>query len=195
MGDVTCVSPRQALFAWLLSSTRSQIAASAPFRQICDANRLPDNGPALAVCKNRPCPPLSLIALQSPAGRRLPWSRPCTIGGPFTKPGLIHHTDRGGQYLSVRHTERVAEAGIGPSVGSVDDSYDTARAETIESLCKTEWIHRRGPWRTMQDLERTIFGRVDWFDNRPLPWSVRTIPQAGAEKNVNTPRDVLDMAA
>ncbi len=67
---------------------------------------------------------------------------------PVQKGGLIHHSDRGGQYLSIRYTERLAEAGIEPSVGSVGDSYDNALAETINGLYKTELVHRQGPWRS-----------------------------------------------
>ncbi len=96
--------------------------------------------------------------------------------------------------MSVRHTARLAEAGIGPSVGSFGDSYDTARAETINGLCKTELIHRQGPWRTMQDLEIATLGRVDWFNHRCLPRPIGTIPPAAAEvgfyANMNTPDKV-----
>ena len=67
----------------------------------------------------------------------------------------------GGQYLSIRYTERLAEAGIEPSVGSVGDSYDNALAETINGLYKTELVHRQGPWRNMQDLEMATLGWVD----------------------------------
>ena len=80
---------------------------------------------------------------------------------PVQKGGLIHHSDRGGQYLSIRYTERLAEAGIEPSVGSVGDSYDNALAETINGLYKTELVHRQGPWRNMQDLEMATLGWVD----------------------------------
>jgi putative transposase len=67
--------------------------------------------------------------------------------------GLIHHSDRGSQYMSIKYTERLAEAGIEPSVGSVRDSYDNALAETINGLFKAEVIHRRGPWRTFEAVE------------------------------------------
>ena len=69
---------------------------------------------------------------------------------PVHKGGLIHHSDRGGQYLSIRYTERLALAGIEPSVGSVGDSYDNALAETINGLYKAEVIHRLGPWKCMR---------------------------------------------
>jgi putative transposase len=69
---------------------------------------------------------------------------------PIHRGGLVHHSDRGSQYVSIRYTERLAEAGIEPSVGSVGDSYDNALAETINGLYKAELIHRRGPWRSFE---------------------------------------------
>src|SRR5690606_24627571 len=78
---------------------------------------------------------------------------------------LIHHSDRGVQYLSIRYTERLAEAGIEPSVGSKGDSYDNALAETIIGLFKTEVIHRRGPWRGFEDVEFATLNWVWWFNN------------------------------
>ena len=72
---------------------------------------------------------------------------------PSQDDGLIHHSDRGSQYLSIRYSERLAEAGIEPSVGSKGDSYDNALAETINGLYKAEVIHRRGPWKTKQAVE------------------------------------------
>ncbi len=82
--------------------------------------------------------------------------------------GLIHHSDRGGQYLSIRYTERPSDAGIEPSVGSVGDSYDNALAESIIGLYKTEVIHRRGPWRTFEAVEFATLKWIDWFNNRRL---------------------------
>jgi len=114
---------------------------------------------------------------------------------PVQKSGLIHHSDRGGQYLSIRYTERLAEAGIEPSVGSVGDSYDNALAETINGLYKTELVHRQGPWRNMQDLEMATLGWVDWFNNRRLLGPIGNIPPAEAEQNFYAQRDVLDMVA
>jgi putative transposase len=114
---------------------------------------------------------------------------------PVQKGGLIHHSDRGGQYLSIRYTERLAEAGIEPSVGSVGDSYDNALAETINGLYKTELVHRQGPWRNMQDLEMATLGWVDWFNNRRLLGPIGNIPPAEAEENFYAQRDVLDMVA
>lgn len=80
--------------------------------------------------------------------------------------GLVHHSDRGSQYLSIRYTERLAEAGIEPSVGSVGDSYDNALAETINGLFKAEVIHRRGPWRSFDAVEYATLEWVDWFNHR-----------------------------
>lgn len=82
--------------------------------------------------------------------------------------GLVHHSDRGSQYLSIAYTERLAEAGIEASVGSVGDSYDNALAETINGLFKTEVIRRRGPWRTAEAVEFAVLEWVDWFNNRRI---------------------------
>jgi putative transposase len=82
--------------------------------------------------------------------------------------GLIHHSDRGSQYVAIKYTERLAEAGIEPSVGSVGDSYDNALAETINGLYKAELIHRRGPWRSFETVELATLTWVDWFNNRRL---------------------------
>jgi putative transposase len=85
-----------------------------------------------------------------------------------SKGGLVHHSDRGSQYLSIKYTERLAEAGIEPSVGSVGDSYDNALAETINGLYKAEVIHRRGPWRCFEAVEFATLEWVDWFNRRRL---------------------------
>lgn len=114
---------------------------------------------------------------------------------PVQKGGLIHHSDRGRQYLSIRYTERLSEAGIEPSVGSVGDSYDNALAETINGLYKTELVHRQGPWRNMQDLEMATLGWVDWFNNRRLLGPIGNIPPAEAELNFYAQRDMLDLVA
>jgi putative transposase len=82
--------------------------------------------------------------------------------------GLIHHSDRGVQYLSVRYTDRLAEAGVERSVGSVGDSYDNALAESINGLFKTEVIHRLGPWRSFEDVERAVLRWVYWFNHKRL---------------------------
>ena len=77
---------------------------------------------------------------------------------------LVHHSDRGTQYLSMRYTERLAEAGIAPSVGSRGDSYDNALAESIIGLFKTEVIQRQGPWRHLEAVEFATLAWVDWFN-------------------------------
>jgi len=128
--------------------------------------------------------------------------------------GLIHHSDRGSQYLSIKYTERLAEAGIEPSVGSVGDSYDNALAETINGLFKAEVIHRRGPWRSLEAVEfatlewakpakkvptmRSIGGRQaegDWFNNRRLLEPIGNVPPAEAEANYYTMLDDMLVAA
>ena len=95
--------------------------------------------------------------------------------------GLIHHSDRGSQYLSIRYTERLAEAGVDPSVGSVGDSYDNALAETIIGLFKTEVIHRRGPWRNIDEVEYATLEWVDWFNHRRLLEPIGNMPPAELE--------------
>jgi putative transposase len=90
--------------------------------------------------------------------------------------GLVHHSDRGGQYVSILYTERLAEAGIEPSVGSVGDSYDNALAETIIGLYKTEVIYRRGPWHNLEHVEFATLEWVDWFNNRRILEPIGDIP-------------------
>jgi len=84
---------------------------------------------------------------------------------PLHRGGLVHHSDRGSQYVSIKYTERLLEAGIEPSVGSVGDSYDNALAETINGLYKTEVIHRRGPWRSFEAVEFATLECDDWFND------------------------------
>ena len=93
----------------------------------------------------------------------------------------MHHSDRGSQYVSIRYTERLAEHGIEPSVGSVGDSYDNALAETINGLYKAEVIHRRGPWRNFEAVELATLTWVDWFNHRRLLEPIGNIPPAEAE--------------
>jgi transposase InsO family protein len=100
---------------------------------------------------------------------------------PVRQAGLVHHSDRGTQYVSIRYTERLAEAGIEPSVGSVGDSYDNALAETINGLYKTEVIHRSGPWRSFEAVKMATLEWVDWFNNRRLLEPIGNIPPAEAE--------------
>jgi putative transposase len=96
--------------------------------------------------------------------------------------GLVHHSDRGVQYVSIKYSERLAEAGIEPSVGSVGDSYDNALAETINGLYKAEVIHRRGPWRSFEAVEFATLEWVDWFNHRRLLEPIGNIPPAEADE-------------
>jgi putative transposase len=114
---------------------------------------------------------------------------------PVNKGGLIHHSDRGSQYLSIKYTGRLAEAGIEPSVGSGGDSYDNALAETINGLYKAEVIHRRGPWRSFESVEFATLEWVDWFNHRRLLEPIGNIPPAEAEQNYHAMMDNPKMAA
>ena len=96
---------------------------------------------------------------------------------------LVHHSDRGSQYVSIRYTERLAEAGIEPSVGSRGDSYDNALAETINGLYKTELIHRRAPWKTRESVELATLEWIHWFNHIRLLEPIGYIPPAEAEAN------------
>ena len=109
--------------------------------------------------------------------------------------GLVHHSDRGSQYVSIRYSERLAEAGIEPSVGSVGDSYDNALAETINGLYKAEVIHRRGPWRSFEAVEFATLEWVDWFNHRRLMRPIGDIPPAEAEERYYAMLDQPAMAA
>jgi putative transposase len=95
--------------------------------------------------------------------------------------GLVHHSDRGTQYLSMRYTERLADAGIAPSVGSRGDSYDNALAESVIGLFKTEVIQRRGPWRSLEAVEFATLEWVDWFNTRRLLEPIGYVPPAEYE--------------
>jgi putative transposase len=114
---------------------------------------------------------------------------------PVRRGGLVHHSDRGSQYVSVRYTERLAEAGVEPSVGSVGDSYDNALAETINGLYKAEVIHRRGPWRSFEAVEFATLEWVDWFNNRRLLEPIGNIPPAEAEERYYAMLDEQKLAA
>jgi len=124
-----------------------------------------------------------------PASSSMRWNRRCASGG------LIHHSDRGSQYVSIKYTERLAEAGIEPSVGSVGDSYDNALAETINGLYKAEAVHRRGPWRSFEAVELATLEWVDWFDNRRLLEPIGNIPPAEAEARYYAQFEELAMVA
>lgn len=102
---------------------------------------------------------------------------------PERSAALVHHSDRGSQYVSIRYTERLAEAGIEPSVGSKGDSYDNALAETINGLYKTELVYKRAPWKTRESLELATLEWVTWFNHHRLLESIGYIPPAEAEAN------------
>ena len=102
---------------------------------------------------------------------------------PDPEDALIHHSDRGSQYVSILYSERLAEAGIAPSVGSKGDSYDNALAETINGLYKAELIHRRGPWKTRESVELATLEWVSWFNHQRLMGPLGHIPPAEAEAN------------
>ncbi len=114
---------------------------------------------------------------------------------PVHRCGLVHHSDRGSQYVSIKYTERLAEAGIEPSVGSVGDSYDNALAETINGLYKAEVIHRRGPWRSFEAVEFATLEWVDWFNHRRLMEPLGNIPPAEAEQRYYASQEQPALAA
>ncbi|WP_244130118.1 integrase core domain-containing protein, partial [Burkholderia glumae] len=109
------------------------------------------------------------------------WPQP--LRGVVKRPRTIHHSDRGAQYVSIRYSERLADAGIEPSVGSRGDSYDNAPAETINGLYKTELIHRRAPWKTRESVELATLEWVAWYNHCRLMEPLGYIPPAEAEAN------------
>jgi transposase InsO family protein len=109
--------------------------------------------------------------------------------------GLIHHSDRGVQYLSIRYSERLKDAGVDASVGSTGDSYDNAMAETIIGLFKTEVIHARGPWRSLDAVEYATLEWVDWFNNRRLLEPIGYVPPAEFEAEYYRQQSGLAIAA
>jgi len=114
---------------------------------------------------------------------------------PVCGDGLVHHSDRGVQYVSIRYTERLAEAGVVPSVGSVGDSYDNALAETINGLYKAEVIWSRGPRRSFEVVELATLEWIDWFNNRRLLEPIGNIPPAEAEARYDAQLEEPAMAA
>ena len=114
---------------------------------------------------------------------------------PMRGGGLVEHSDRGSRYVSIKYTERLAKAGIEPSVGSVGDSYDNALAETINGLYKAEVIHRRGPWRSFEAVEYATLRWVDCFNHRRLLEPIGNIPPAEAEALFYAAADQIGMAA
>lgn len=113
----------------------------------------------------------------------------------FMKNNLIHHSDRGAQYLSIKYTERLAEAGIDPSVGPVGDSYDNALAECVIGLFKTEVINALGPWRSIREVEWEVLKWIDWYNNRRLLAPIGYIPPVEAEEAYFAKLKTLDFAA
>ncbi len=112
------------------------------------------------------------------------WSR-----GSQALKGLVHHSDRGVQYLAIRYTERLADAGAVRSVGSRGDSYDNALAESVVGLFKTELIRMKGPWRTLEQVELAMARWVDWYNNRRLHTSIDNLPPAEYEAAYYADRD------
>lgn len=108
---------------------------------------------------------------------------------------LIHHSDRGSQYLSIKYTERLIEVGIDPSVGTVGDSYDNALAECVIGLFKTEVINQIGPWKSMREVEWETLKWVDWYNNRRLLGPIGYVPPAEAEEVFYANLKTLDMVA
>lgn len=109
--------------------------------------------------------------------------------------GLIHHSDHGSQYLSIRYTDRLTENGVTASVGSVGDSYDNALAETVIGLFKTEVIYARGPWRSLEAVEYATLEWVDWFNHRRLLEPIGYVPPAQFEQEYYRQNTGLAIAA
>jgi transposase InsO family protein len=114
---------------------------------------------------------------------------------PVHRGGLVHHSDRGSQYVSIRYTARLMKAGIEPSVRSLGDSYDNALAETINGLYKAEVIHLHAPWRSFEAVEFATFEWVDWFNHRRLLEPIGNIPPAEAEQRYFAMLDPTKIAA
>ena len=109
--------------------------------------------------------------------------------------GLTHHSDRGSQYLSIKYTERLADADINLSVGTVGDAYDNALAESVIGLFKAETINQMGPWKSMREVEWETLKWVDWYNNRRLLGPIGYIPPAEAEEAFYAKLNTLDMVA
>ena len=107
----------------------------------------------------------------------------------------MHHSDRGSQYLSIRYTERFAEAQINALLGSIGDSYDNALAETINGLYKFKVIRRRGPWKNIEAIEYATLEWVDWFNNRQLLGPIGNVPPAEFEMSYYQQQEESAMAA
>ena len=120
------------------------------------------------------------------------WARRPDTADPSQR--LVHHSDAGSQYLSIRYSMRLAEAGISPSVGSVGDSYDNALAESVIGLYKTELIRQRGPWRDRDQVEYATLEYVDWFNHRRLLEPIGHIPPAEREANYHRQQKRVQLA-
>ena len=120
------------------------------------------------------------------------WARRPDTADPNRR--LVHHSDAGSQYLSIRYTNRLAEAGISPSVGSVGDSYDNALAESVIGLYKTELIHKRAPWKDRDQVEYATLEYVDWFNHRRLLEPIGNIPPAEREDNYHRDQNRVQLA-
>ena len=113
---------------------------------------------------------------------------------PYNK-SLVHHSDHGSQYLSIKYTERLAEAEIDLSVGTVGDAYDNALAECVIGLFKTEVFNQIGPWKSMRDVEWETLKWVDWYNNRRLLGPIGYIPPSEAEEAFYANLNTFDMVA
>ncbi len=113
---------------------------------------------------------------------------------PTAEDALVHHSDRGVQYLAIRYTERLAEEGAVTSVGSRGDSYDNALAETVMGLYKTELIRRRGPWRTAEQVELATAEWVDWWNRRRLHSAAGNLPPAEFERRYHDQQAAIEVA-
>ena len=109
--------------------------------------------------------------------------------------GLVHHSDRGVQYTSIRYTERLVEAGIAPSIGAAGDAYDNALAESTIGLYKTELISRQGPWKTPEQVELATLEYIDWWNNRRLHTEIGDLPPAEKEEMYYAEPELIEMAS
>ena len=145
------------------------------------------------ICKVLPIAPSTFHDRSGDRPYRADRRFPMPIATSFVE--VLRRPVESAQYVSIKYTERLAEAGIEPSVGSVGDSYDNALAETINGLYKAEVIHRRGPWRSFEAVEYATLEWVDWFNHRRLLEPIGNIPPAGAEEQYYAMIEQRPMAA